>query len=177
MGGCGPYTWYEARPIEDQEGEDYRFKGRMVDAETGRPLPGATVRLELVRITGPASDSLFELFDLEASTLSLDVLGRCSTIDSLGSTGAYPKVNAFYRRHDLEDFIFKRRRTKTDSTGRFQLQSTERTYKTSRSEAWFQRIVVTKPGHERVVQGVKSTCEGHLQALQPVALPPTSGGE
>lgn len=182
VGGCGPYPWYEYAYYYPQmntyrEGEDYRFAGTVVDAETRQPISGASARLELVRVTGPATDSLFSLFGLSANTLSLDVIGRCSVIDSLGSTGAYPKVNAFYRRHDLENFIFRRRETKTDSAGRFQLQSTERTYKTRRNEAAFQRIVVTKPGYERVSQGVKSTCEEHLQVLTPVALPPTSGGE
>lgn len=154
------------------EGEEYIFKGRIVDAETGERLKNASVRLELLRILGPTADSLFQRFGYDTPVVSFSIVSRCGVVDSLGSTGAYPKLNAFYRRHDLERFIFQRDTARTDSLGLFQLRSTEESHMSPHTEGDFQRVVVKKEGYRLFSQGVLSKCKGHLQALRPVELVP-----
>lgn len=175
---CGGSPYGALAPLSPKwtsksEGENYIFKGRVVDTETGRPIEGASASLELIRVTRPASESIFQLFGY-GEPLSFAVLDKCNVVDSLGSTSAYPKVNALYRRNDIEQFIFQRETTRTDSSGLFQLRSTKRLYKSNRPEGSYQRIVVKKEGYRLFSQGVLSKCKEHLQALRPVKLVPKS---
>ncbi|PEN14722.1 hypothetical protein CRI94_00025 [Longibacter salinarum] len=173
LGACSdPYPLlYNVRSPDsgDVEGENHIFTGRVVDSHSNEPIEGATIRLELLRLTMKTRDDMWDTFKGPSKITEIET--SCHWVDRLGSTEAYPVINYLYRKNEEERFRFLRDEAITDSTGRFALESTERRYSTPTIyEASIQRVVVKAEGYQVLSQGVLSNCGPHLRAIKPVRL-------
>lgn len=182
-----PHLFLFNEATDADEGEDALFEGRVVDATTGMAVADVSVRLELLRISGMGGEVFHAVGIVDTSKGTpffysspvTNATDRCAPVDTLGSTGAYERINQIFREQNKETFIFERATVRTDSAGRFTIESTRRSYTTpfETTEHSFQRIVVEDDGYRLFSQGVLSTCRDHLEALRPVTLVPVDSTE